>query len=221
MIGALLFDFDGVILDTETPLFEGWRTIFREHGCELGVEVWIDRLGRPAGMPLEELLEQNLGRAVDRDTIMRTYRQRTRAIIDALPVMPGVTALLEAAKARGVRCAVVSGSSGDWVSGYVERLGLMPLFDCLITREDTAEHKPSPQPFLKAAELLGVAPAETVVIEDSPNGVAAGRAAGMFVVAVPTAMTAALAMPGADLAVDSLASLTLDDLEQAMAHARR
>jgi HAD superfamily hydrolase (TIGR01509 family) len=139
-------------------------------------------------------------------------------IIRALPPCAGVVELLDAADAAGVPTAVASSSRLDWVGGHLDRLGLRHRFAAVVTRDDVGDEaartKPAPDLFLVAAERLGVPPAACVVLEDSPNGVVAGRAAGMVVVAVPCPMTQALDLSGADLVASSLVGVDLVTLAE-------
>jgi HAD superfamily hydrolase (TIGR01509 family) len=130
-----------------------------------------------------------------------------------LPPCAGVEDLLAAAAGAGVPCAVASSSSAEWVVPHLGRLGLRDRFAAVVTSDDVGgdprRTKPAPDLFLAAAAAVGQPPARCVVLEDSPNGVRAGKAAGMAVVAVPGPMTAGLDFGGADLVVPSLVDLDL------------
>lgn len=211
--GALLFDFDGLILDTETCSFETVAGIFAEHGASLDVGWWHSILGNGGHPHWTEVLGEQLGRPVDRPALVARAEGRRRAVLHTLPVCAGVAELLDAAAAEGVPAAVASSSSADWVEGHLARLELRDRFDAVITRDDVggdgARTKPEPDLFLAAAEAVAVEPERCVVLEDSPNGVAAGRAAGMAVVAVPGPMTATLDLSAAHLVVPSLVAIDL------------
>jgi HAD superfamily hydrolase (TIGR01509 family) len=211
--GALLFDFDGLILDTETNTYESVCAIFADHGETLDLAWWQSILGNGGHPHWSEMLAQQLGRPVDRAELSARHLDRRVATLHALPVLDGVAELLEAAEAAGVPAAVASSSPADWVEGHLGRLGLRDRFAAVITRDDVAgdrdRTKPAPDLFLLAAAALGVEPAACVVLEDSPNGVAAGRAAGMTVVAVPGPMTAPLDFAAAHLVVASLLDVDL------------
>jgi len=205
---ALLFDFDGLILDTETVTYETVSEIFVEHGEALDLAWWHSILGNGGHAHWSEVLAQQLGRSVDREALSARREVRRTKILHGLPVCAGVVELLDAAAAAGVPAAVASSSRSEWVDGHLVRLGLRDRFRAVITRDDVggdgARTKPAPDLFLLAAEALGAAPAGCVVLEDSPNGVAAGRAAGMVVVAVPGPMTLPLDFSAAHLVVASL-----------------
>ena len=210
---ALVFDFDGLILDTETCTYETVVEIFAEHGERLDPAWWHSILGTADHPHWTERLATQLGRPVDRAALVARREARRQRRIHALPPCDGVESLLDRAGAAGLPCAVVSSSGADWVVPHLERLGLRHRFAAVVTRDDVggdaARTKPAPDLYLVAAEVLGLRPARCVVLEDSPNGVAAGRAAGMVVVAVPGPMTRTLDFRAADRAVASLADLDL------------
>ena len=121
---------------------------------------------------------------------------------------------LREARATGVACAIASGSSHQWVDGHLTRRGIMEFFTVTVCREDTEGHKPDPEPYLQALELLGVAAGEAVAIEDSPAGVAAAHAAGLFCIAVPCSMTAGMDFSAAHRSVVSLEEVSLKDIRK-------
>jgi HAD superfamily hydrolase (TIGR01509 family) len=216
---AVILDFDGLIVDTETPIFEAWRTVYGRRGHELGLEVWQHALGTHGGFDPFAHLGALLGEALPHDTVLEEVQALNRATCDAQPLLPGVEALLHAARGLGLGTAVASSSTRGWVEGWLARHGIRELFDVLCGREDVAQVKPAPELFLLAAERLGVPPGACVVFEDSPNGMRAARAAGMLCVAVPNGLTRELALPDPDLVVSSLAELPLADLLTRLAEA--
>ncbi len=212
-IAALVFDFDGLILDTETCTYETTAAIFAEHGETLDLAWWHSILGTADHAHWSDVLSERIGRPVDREAVVAQREERRLRLIRALPPCAGVVELLDAADAAGIPTAVASSSRLDWVGGHLDRLGLSHGFDAVVTRDDVGDEaartKPAPDLFLVAAERLGVDPAACVVLEDSPNGVAAGRAAGMVVVALPGPMTRALDLSAADLVAASLVDIDL------------
>jgi len=210
---GLIFDFDGLILDTETCTYEAVVEIFAEHGEPLDEAWWHSILGTADHPHWTEHLATQLGRPVDRAALVARREARRLPLIEALAPCDGVAELLDAADAAGVPAAVASSSACEWVVPHLERLGLRPRFRSVVTRDDvggdSSRTKPAPDLFLLAAQALGAEPARCVVLEDSPNGVAAGRAAGMAVVAVPGPMTRTLDFGAADLVVGSLAALDI------------
>lgn len=208
-VRAVVLDFDGLIVDTETPIFEAWLEAYREHGLPLTLDDWQHALGTHGGFdPLESLVAR-AGGPVDRDAVVLKVKERTARGCEGLPLLPGVERLLRDAKALGLGRAVASSSSCGWVDGWLRRQGIRELVDVVVARDDVAKVKPDPELFLLAAKRLGVPPEACVVFEDSPNGMRAALAAGMRCVAVPNALTAPLARPEVDLVVASLAEQPL------------
>jgi len=212
---ALIFDFDGLMLDTETPEVEVWQAIYREHGYELPVDEWAKTIGGYGISRFDAAIHLGQLTGLDPEPLRARYRRESDEIIRASPVMPGVMELLGAGRERGLKMAVASSSSHTWVDAHLSRLGVIGYFDHILCSEDIApgRTKPNPDLFLLAVDRLQVQKAAAVVFEDSPNGVRAARSAGIFVVAVPNPLTARLGVDGADLTVRSLAEISLDGLD--------
>ena len=212
-IRAVVFDFDGLILDTETTDFQAWQEVYRQHGCELELEVWADCVGRPAGHfdPFDHLERLN-GRPIDRERVRDQRSGRLRELNALQPVLPGVHDYLGKARELGLKIGLASSSDRAWVRGHLARLGLLDYFDTTKCVEDTGAHKPDPAPYLAVLDALVVGPNQAVAFEDSPHGVASAKAAGMRCVAVPNPVTRRLGLDRADLVLDSLAALSLPDL---------
>jgi HAD superfamily hydrolase (TIGR01509 family) len=221
MIRGLIFDFDGLILDTEVPDFAAWQEMFAEHGTELPRAMWSPLIGHAiASFDIYDYLEQQSGRTIDRDDVRARRRARFHEMIAAQAILPGVEAWIREAKARGLKVGLASASDRAWVTGHLERLGLHVHFDTVKTRDDVPVGKPDPAVYRAALEALGLAAAEAVAFEDSMNGIAAAKGAGLFCVAIPNAMTLDLDLSAADLRLASLADLTLDELLAEIARRR-
>ncbi|MET9020087.1 HAD family hydrolase [Actinopolymorpha sp. NPDC004070] len=212
-IRALVFDFDGLVVDTETPEFQAWQEIFADHGTELELATWADVIGTTDHHfdPYAEL-ERASGRTVDRGAIRTARRARIRALISDQPVLPGVEDYLRQARDHGLRVGLASSSSRDWIQGHLAERGLLHHFDTVRTGDEVERTKPDPALYRLAAADLGVDPAQAIALEDSPNGLAAAKRAGMFCVVVPNALTRQLDLAAADLRVTSLANLPLTRL---------
>lgn len=215
MLKALIFDFDGLILDTETPEVTVWQNIYNEYGFELPVHEWektVGGYGISTFDAAEHLMLLSSGK-VDSVSSRTRYRKESDEIIHASPVLPGVLNLINEAKSNGLRVAIGSSSPHSWVDTHAQRLGIYDLFDLIICQDDVAvgRTKPHPDIYLKVLEKLQVNSNEAVVFEDSPNGVVASRTAGIFVVAVPNGLTSKLNVSG-DLTVSSLAEVSLQML---------
>jgi HAD superfamily hydrolase (TIGR01509 family) len=212
LIRAIVFDFDGLILDTEEPVYRSWVEVYREHGEELPFDRWVEIVGSTTiGFHPQHHLEERLGRPLAQEVLDRRIGRRTELVL-AQSLLPGVEQHIESAKAMGLKLGVASSSTRDWVRGHLERLGILDSFDCLRCRDDVASAKPEPDLYLAVLECVGVLAAEAIAIEDSPNGVLAAKRAGMRCVAIPNSITARLDLGRADLILDSLADVTLPEL---------
>lgn len=213
MIKAIVFDFDGLILDTETPEYESFQAMYKDHGIELPLELWGKCIGTDGSMfdPYAHL-EACLGQPIDREQARLTRRERYEASMEGQKLRPGVTDYLKQAKTLGLRVALASSSSRAWVTGYLKKYGLLDQFECIRTREDVVKVKPDPALYLSALQALGIRPEEAVAFEDSPNGALAAKAAGMFCVIVPNSITRTLTFGKFDLQLDSMSSMGLDEV---------
>jgi HAD superfamily hydrolase (TIGR01509 family) len=224
MIRGLIFDFDGLILDTESPEYRSWQEVFRAYGCALPLADWADGIGRGAGdIPFDPYaaLEAASGHTVDRAAIRAQRRRRYVALVAAEAVLPGVTEYMDAARRRGLVLGVASSSSHEWVDGHLTRLGLRPYIAAITCADDVGQAKPDPAVYRAALALLHLRPDEAIAFEDSPNGITAAKGAGMFCVAVPNPLTAQLSLAPADLHLPSLADMPLDTLlDTVQAHGR-
>ncbi len=188
---ALILDFDGLMLDTETAVFEAWREFYEKEGQHLTVSDWLGAVGYVNGFDPRAHLEKLTGREFHWPDHDSQLTRRVLELIQPLPPFPGVRALLENGARLGYRLGVASNSSADWVVPGLERLGLHGYFSAVRTRETVAHHKPAPDVYLAALADLGVAlpPVGSVAFEDSEPGVRAAKAAGLYVVAVPNDLT--------------------------------
>jgi HAD superfamily hydrolase (TIGR01509 family) len=212
MIQALIFDFDGLLVDTETPAFESWQAIYAEHGHELSLDLWQGALGTNQGFDALAHLARLSAQPIDRPALLARRQAAKHALSAAQPLLPGVHEILSQARELGLPCAVASSSSREWVVGWLRFHGIDDQFACIRTADDVAATKPAPDLFLSAAACLGAPPERCLVLEDSPNGILAARAAGMPCVLVPGAITRQLALPDADLVIDSLDALPLAEI---------
>lgn len=216
-IDALVFDFDGLILDTEWSDFVSVAEAFAAHGVDLPIAEWREGVGSTDKRHWTEWLEEVLGGPIDRDAVRAARLERHHALIAEEVVRPGVIELLDQAAAAGVGLAVASSSPLDWVGPHLERLGLLVRFEAVVTRDDVVSTKPAPDLYLAATAALGADPVWSVAFEDSAHGCTSAVAAGLRCVAVPNRMTRPQRFAHADLVVDSLADLDLAGLEAMVA----
>ncbi len=215
-VRGLIFDFDGLLLDTETPAFESWRRIYAEFGVELPLALWKEALGTAHGFDALAHLRARLGADLDWRAIAERRQLLKQELSASQPLLPGVLTILDEAEALGLPCAVASSSGRGWVYGWLERHAILARFVCVRTADDVARTKPDPELFLSAAACLGLAPQECLVFEDSPNGILAAHAAGMRCVAVPGAISSQLSLPPAELTLARLDALPLAEILRAV-----
>lgn len=211
----MIFDFDGLILDTETPEVETWRAIFEEHGCEFPDEWWMNAIGRGAEQVItlpEDILEERMGITIDRPGFRAAHRRRLLEAIDRQEVMPGVRELATECRAKGIRVGIASSSFHDWVDGYLAKHGMAEVFEEVVCTDDVERGKPFPDLYLEALRRLGVEASEAVALEDSPNGIRAAKAAGLFCLAVPNPVSRFCDLSQADHQVGSVADLDVETL---------
>ncbi|HSQ17405.1 MAG TPA: HAD family hydrolase [Anaerolineales bacterium] len=213
MIRALVFDFDGLILETEGPIFHSWQKLFASYGFALPFEVWATIIGTTQTEfdPATEL-ERLLGHPLDWAQLEPQRQAHERFLIDQQPLLPGVEQTLQDALRLGLKLGLASSSSCEWVDGHLRQRGLRAYFDVVRTADDVRLTKPDPELYLAVLSELGVPPTQALALEDSPNGIRAAKAAGMYCVAVPNPMTNQLPLHEADLRLASLAEMPLQML---------
>ena len=215
-IRAFLFDFDGLILDTEIPSRAGWQMLYREHGHELPVDLWATLVGTTHApwSPMEHL-EELVGRPLEREELNDRRYAHELALIEVEELRPGIAEYFAAARRLGLKRAIVSSAPRYWIDMHLHRLEEAAGWDAICTADRVPERaKPAPDLYLDALGILRVGAEEAVAFEDSPNGVRAAKAAGIYCVAVPNEVTRDLGLEnaGADLVLDSLADLPPDEL---------
>ena len=212
MIRALIFDFDGLIFDSETTDFISWQETFAAHGVELAREVWALHIGTITFSPYLHL-EELLGRPIDRDAVHDVRKARDNELIAAQTIMPGVEDYLAQARALGLKLAVASSSNHKWVDGHLQRLGLFDQFEYIFCNDDVGGvGKPDPAVYRAAISALNIAPHEGLALEDSSNGVTAAKGAGLWCTAVPNQMTRDLNFDHADYRLTALTDMPLAQL---------
>jgi len=214
LIRAIVFDFDGLILDTEVPVYRSWVEVYEAHGEQLPFERWVEIVGSTnSAFHPQHHLEERLGRPLTQDVLERRAGRRTEMVL-ANQVLPGVIDHLDAARRLGLKLGVASSSSTQWVRGHLERLDILDRFECVRCRDDVVEAKPAPDLYVAVLECLGVDAGDAVAVEDSPNGLLAARRAGMRCVAVPNPITRGLDLSLADVQLGSLGEVSLTELLQ-------
>jgi len=213
MIRGLIFDFDGLILETEEPIYLAWQEVYQSYGCHFPLEIWTGVIGM-ADFDFEPILEleRQLGTSLNHQEIQSDQREREAHKILRQPVLPGILDYLNNAKADGLKLGLASSSSCEWVVGHLDRLGLLAYFDVIKGSDDVRRTKPEPELYLSVLDELGLMPEQAIVLEDSPPGVMAAKRAGIYTVAVPNVMTLDLGFDHADLRLSSLQEMPLHTL---------
>lgn len=202
---AVLFDFDGVILDTEWPIYESIRKVFLENEHDLPLEEYVRCIGSDFNIwSPEARLEELTGRTFDWETISKTRNVWIREEIGRLDAMPGVREAIAHCRENNLKTAVVSSSNHRWVDGWLEKLGLFSDFDDIVAREDAPRIKPAPDLYLEAVRRLALPAADCLVIEDSLNGLQSAHDAGCPVAAVPNRITSCIDFSAAQYQFPSL-----------------
>ncbi|MFC5153145.1 HAD-IA family hydrolase [Streptomyces amakusaensis] len=223
---AVVFDHDGVLIDSVRPDFLACSALFEEHGATLPARLWAEEVcGRPDGYPrLFDLLLDPLGAPgrpgsggspADRPGTHAELRERLSLLWERfmtpehIRLLPGVRELLPRLRAAGLSLAVASAADREWVSRWLAHFAIGEFFDTVVGGDEVPRRKPDPAVYLEAAARLGVPPSRCVAFEDSLTGVAAAKAAGITVTAVPTKLTRSLDYSAADRVLPGLWAVDL------------
>jgi putative hydrolase of the HAD superfamily len=210
---ALIFDFDGLMVDTETAIYHSWKEIYANHGHALPLATYVQCVGSHGSEydPLTEL-ETMVGEPLNRDELMAWQSARNRELHIGLDTRPGIRELLLEAENANIPCAVASSSNALWVHGWLDKLGLRSHFAEIITRDDVARAKPAPDLFLLALQKLGLSGTDALVLEDSANGLIAAVAAQIPCVIIPNEVTTGLNFTDARAVLPTLAGVGIAEL---------
>ncbi len=211
MLSGLIWDFDGTIVDTETPQFRAWSEIFAEYGDELTAEDWGRMVGTWSDVELIDILVERVPGVPRLKTNRRAGALVTQYIMEA-PLRPGVMSLMEAARSAQIPQAIASSSHRDWIQAFLQLHHVESYFRALATADDVAMGKPDPAVYRVALSRLSIGPEQAVAIEDSPHGSSAALGAGLKCVVVPNPSTEALTFPDGVVRLPTLEGVTLDAL---------
>jgi HAD superfamily hydrolase (TIGR01509 family) len=214
LIKALVFDFDGTILDTETQHYNAFQEMYKEHGSELPLEVWGECIGTHSGFNPYVYLEEQINKKLNHEELRIKKTERALALIKEQKPLPGIENYLKAAKEMGLKIGLASSSSRQWVMEHLERIGLSHYFEVIKTADDVEKVKPDPALYLKAVDELGVKPGEAIAFEDSVNGSLAAKKAGLYCVAIPNPVTRHMQFDEVDHQMETIAELELAALIQ-------
>jgi len=213
MIKALVFDFDGTIIDTETAWYVAFREAYGEHGVDLTLEKYSQCIGTSlhAFNPYEYLMT-DLGLSIDREFFRSSIQERHALLMKGESVRPGIMSFLESARSLGLHIGLASSSNGEWINKHLDQLGIREYFECIRTSDHVKKVKPDPELYTQTMECLGVKGDEAIAIEDSPNGAKAAKLAGMHCVVVPNTITKLLEFGDSYYRADSLMDIEFDEL---------
>jgi putative hydrolase of the HAD superfamily len=211
MYKAIIFDFDGLIVDTESVWYDVTKEVMLDYGCDLKLENFAKYIGTTGGGLYDELNAMS-NQPIDRELVKsRTndlYQQRK----DQFALREGVLDYLQAAKEHGLKIGLASSSSRKWVVDYLERFKILDFFQVIKTSDDVQKVKPDPELYVKALQELGVEANEALCFEDSLNGLTAAVGAGLHCVIVPNPVTQYLDFKGHVHRLTSMSELSFDDL---------
>ena len=209
----LIFDFDGLILDTETASYRAWSEIFDSYGKTLPLEKWALCVGTSHhAFDVFQYLESQIGKPVDRRQTAQRQHSRAMEILAPMAPRPGVLEYLEDARKLRIAVALATSSHQDWVMGHLIRLDLADRFHSIRSANDVERVKPDPELYELTLQTMGVAPSRALAFEDSPNGITAAQSAGVFCVAVPNSVTRNFSIGHADDRIESMADIGLVEL---------
>ena len=201
---ALVFDMDGVLVDSEPLHMRATQSVLRPEGVDIPWEVFTDYIGTTVEATWADLMVRYKLKG-EFDDYLRRYEEAILFVLARkLEPEPGVWALITAARQRGKRLALASSSRQSWIAATLAGLAMTDVFEVIVSGEMAPHGKPAPDIYLEAARRLGVLPRRCIAIEDAPRGVTAAKAAGMYAIAVRTAYTDAADLAPADAIVNSL-----------------
>ncbi len=215
MITALLFDFDGVIVDTEVPTFQSWRDTYAAYGVDLALDDWLPAVGSGSStsgaFDAVAHLERLTGTTVDREAVIARRTRRKTALYERAPLLPGVRERLLEAQQRGIKTAIVTRNRADRVKAHCERVGLDHEWQALVCANDEPTRDKA-HLYRYALAVLEVHANQALAFEDSPSGVRAAKRAHVRCAVVPNEITRGAAFDEADVVLSSLAEHSLDQI---------
>ncbi|NHN35376.1 HAD family hydrolase [Paenibacillus agricola] len=211
MIKAVVFDFDGLIIDTETVWFECFNEVLATHGIEFPIDVFSRCIGTH-GTELTDYITAKLGTLEKSQDAQALAAKLHKKKIVHVQARDGVRDYLEEAQRLGLRIGLASSSNRQWIESFLHNLELFQYFEVIKSSDDVAKVKPDPELYLQAVKALGIEPSEALAFEDSVNGSVAAKAAGMWCVIVPNPVTEHLLFENYDYRLRSMGDQSLTDV---------
>jgi HAD superfamily hydrolase (TIGR01509 family) len=212
LIKALIFDFDGLLIDTEMADYQAWLETYRYYGLDYPLSEFQKIIGKYTSIPVPLDQLDRLKGPLDREAVDARRMQRSVELAFQQPLLPGVLDYLEAAHRQGLKVAIASSSPRNWLDRFLIPRDLTRHFDAILTGDTVQRVKPDPELFITALKRLAVEPAEALIFEDSVNGLKAAHAAGIRCIIIPSSLTRGMEFQAADLILDSLDARSLDQL---------
>lgn len=209
---AVIFDFDGLILDTESAWFQAYHTIYAEHEVVLPIDLWVKGVGTYNAFDPHKHLEQALGQSLSKEELEQRFQTNFKGILQGTELREGVVQYLESAREMGLRIGLASSSPNYWVEGYLNDYGIRHYFETLCTSDDVQHVKPDPELYLLALKRLEVEAKDAVAFEDSSHGAHAAVQAGVTCVIVPNSVTKLGEFPHYHYRINSMADQPLQEL---------
>jgi HAD superfamily hydrolase (TIGR01509 family) len=211
-VRAVVFDFDGLLMDTETTMVESWRAEWAHHGLELELQGFWPGHGGDISEDRYAILADAVGSGFDRAASHARRTAHRETMHQDLDFRPGIREWVTTARELGLSVAIASSSPRPWVQGHLERVDALALFDLVITGDEVETHKPDPAIYRLALRRLGVPRDEAIAVEDTAHGIAAAQGAGMVAVAIPNPFVDPAAVAAADLVLGSADEVLLSEL---------
>lgn len=214
MIKAIVFDFDGVILDSERIMYLVMQKMFHEYHVNLPLSLWSQAIGTQHGFDSIKYLEERSHVKIDRASFLGERDHLFNVLVDREEVLPGVKSVLSQADSLGLKIGLATSSKGDWPRRHLKRFGLADYFQSIKSMDDVQKVKPDPELYIQSLQSLQVQPKEAIAIEDSFNGSLAAKKAGMYCIVVPNAVTKQMPFGHVDGCFKSLQDVSLEKLIQ-------
>jgi HAD superfamily hydrolase (TIGR01509 family) len=209
---GFIFDFDGLILDTEMPRFIAWQEVFQSYGCPFSVRDYWEVIGTGPGTndPIQSLIDFTHGK-LTRSEFSWTVDNRAKELMEKADLQPGVEDFIKIAAREDIPLTIASSSKREWVIDHLEKFDLVSYFKSILTAEDAIHVKPDPELYLLAINKLGLPADSVLAFEDSPNGIKSAKAAGLRCLAVPNLITREMDLSQADQVVESFSLISPGD----------
>ena len=213
MMKAIIFDFDGTIIDTETAWYVVFKNAYEQYGVDLSLETYSQCLGTSLkSFNPYTYLTTHYNISLDLEQFRTSIRSNYEKLIEKETIRPGILNLLQQAKQAGLKIGLASSSHREWIDKFVNLLGLDGYFECYCTADTVENVKPDPELYLQALQQLGVQAHEALAIEDSPNGARAAVAAGLHTIVIKNTITKQLPFSKGHHTLECLEQTSLHDL---------